>query len=131
MIQINTSGEESKSGLKPLSNADVDASEVVTLARHIIKSCPSLKLYGLMTIGSFEASTSSTENPDFIELINSRNTLQDVLHGDSQLGEAWGAGDRLALSMGMSADFEEAIKAGSDVVRVGTGIFGSRPPKSK
>jgi PLP dependent protein len=33
------------------------------------------------------------------------------------------------LSMGMSHDFEMALRAGADVVRVGTGIFGARPPK--
>ena len=37
---------------------------------------------------------------------------------------------RLLLSMGMSSDFEVALKAGSDIVRVGTGIFGERPKKS-
>jgi hypothetical protein len=36
---------------------------------------------------------------------------------------------RLLLSMGMSHDFELALKAGADIVRVGTGIFGARPPK--
>jgi len=38
-------------------------------------------------------------------------------------------GRRLLLSMGMSHDFELALRAGADVVRVGTGIFGARPPK--
>lgn len=131
MIQVNTSGEDSKSGLQPLSSQDAETSELATLARHVIKSCPALEMYGLMTIGSFEASTSEAENPDFVGLISSRDILQDVLRRDEQLGEAWGSDRRLALSMGMSADFEQAIKAGSDLVRVGTGIFGSRPPKTK
>ncbi|KAH7342022.1 hypothetical protein B0J17DRAFT_649130 [Rhizoctonia solani] len=130
MIQINTSGEDSKSGLQPLSPENVDESEVVALARHVIKVCPALELYGLMTIGSYESSTSDEENPDFQNLIRTRDILQDSLRGDSQLEEVWGGGRSLALSMGMSADFEEAIRTGSDVVRVGTGIFGSRPPKS-
>ncbi|CAE7162262.1 unnamed protein product [Rhizoctonia solani] len=130
MIQINTSGEDSKSGLEPLSPESVNGSEVLALARHIVKSCPALELYGLMTIGSFEASTSGEENPDFQMLIRTRGILQDSLRGDDQLGEAWGENQSLALSMGMSADFEEAIRAGSNVVRVGTGIFGTRPPKN-
>jgi uncharacterized pyridoxal phosphate-containing UPF0001 family protein len=130
LIQINTSGEESKSGLPPLLSQDADTSEVVALARHIIKACPALELHGLMTIGSYEASTSCTENPDFRSLISTRDALQSVLQKDSQLREAWSPDRTLALSMGMSADFEEAIRAGSDLVRVGTGIFGSRPSKS-
>ncbi|KAJ1307281.1 hypothetical protein OPQ81_001391 [Rhizoctonia solani] len=125
MLQINTSAEDSKSGLQPLSPENVDGSEVLALARHVIKSCPALELYGLMTIGSYEASVSDEENPDFQTLIRTKEILQASLRGDDQLRETWGDGRNLALSMGMSADFEEAIKAGSDVVRVGTGIFGS------
>ncbi|KAG9080197.1 hypothetical protein FRC06_006960, partial [Ceratobasidium sp. 370] len=132
MIQINTSGEDSKSGLPPLSSTDMtETSEVVVLARHVIQSCPSLRLYGVMTIGSYEASTSSDgQNPDFLSLIATRDVLQGALRQDSQIGDKWGTDGALALSMGMSADFEEAIVAGSDLVRVGTGIFGSRPPKN-
>ncbi|KAG8705296.1 hypothetical protein FRC08_001734 [Ceratobasidium sp. 394] len=131
MIQINTSGEDSKSGLPPLSSTDTaETSEVIALARHVVQSCPSLRLHGVMTIGSFEASTSSDgQNPDFISLVATRDVLQGVLRQESQLGDKWGIDGALALSMGMSADFEEAIIAGSDLVRVGTGIFGSRPPK--
>ncbi|KAG8733024.1 hypothetical protein FRC12_019004 [Ceratobasidium sp. 428] len=132
MIQINTSGEDAKSGLPPLSSADVaDTSEAVALARHVVRSCSALRLYGVMTIGSYEASTSSDgQNPDFLSLVATRDVLQSTLRGDSQLGDKWGVDGTLALSMGMSADFEEAIVAGSDLVRVGTGIFGARPPKN-
>ncbi|CAE6426705.1 unnamed protein product [Rhizoctonia solani] len=115
MIQVNTSGEDSKSGLQPLSPENLGESEVLALARHVIKSCPALELFGLMTIGSYEASTSGEENPDFQTLIRTRGILQDALRGDDQLGDAWGKGRSLALSMGMSADFEEAIKAGGDM----------------
>jgi hypothetical protein len=38
---------------------------------------------------------------------------------------------RILLSMGMSNDFELAVRAGADVVRVGMGIFGARPPKKE
>ncbi|CUA75890.1 hypothetical protein RSOLAG22IIIB_01891 [Rhizoctonia solani] len=130
MIQINTSGEDAKSGLQPLSPENIDGSDVLALARHVVKFCPALELYGLMTIGSFEASTSNEENPDFKTLIHTRGILQDLLRADDQLGEAWGEDRSLVLSMGMSADFEEAIRMGSDVVRVGTGIFGSRSVRS-
>ena len=46
-----------------------------------------------------------------------------------QVAEALGVtADALYLSMGMSGDFEKAIKCGSTSVRVGTNIFGARPP---
>lgn len=126
MIQINTSEEESKSGLQPIPPQNSETSEVVTLARHIIKACPMLELHGLMTIGSLGASMSEAENPDFQRLISTRDALCGILNQDCDLGDAWSSTKTLALSMGMSADFEEAIRAGSDVIRVGTGIFGSR-----
>jgi len=81
-----------------------------------------------MTIGSFEASHSSEENRDFSRLRNSRDNLTQALK-DAGLSTGWGDGGKLLLSMGMSADFEAAIKQGSDNVRVGTDIFGARPPK--
>jgi pyridoxal phosphate enzyme (YggS family) len=141
LIQINTSGEESKSGLSPLSESTEDTNldtELVQLARHVVAECPHLHLEGLMTIGAIERSqqtTDSGENEDFERLKETRDVLQRWLTKEfAQLPESkrWGRADdhQLVLSMGMSSDFEAAIKAGSDIVRVGTGIFGSRPPKS-
>ncbi|KDQ13561.1 hypothetical protein BOTBODRAFT_33569 [Botryobasidium botryosum FD-172 SS1] len=122
-IQVNTSAEDSKSGLVPLLSSPEDdattSSEVVSLARHIVKECPRLRLKGLMTIGSIDASVSDGPNQDFERLVRTRDTLKDVLAKD-------GFEDRLELSMGMSADFEDAIRAGSGYVRVGTSVFGAR-----
>ena len=42
----------------------------------------------------------------------------------------WGVVNSLVLSMGMSSDFEAALKAESDSMRVGTGLFGERPTKT-
>jgi uncharacterized pyridoxal phosphate-containing UPF0001 family protein len=85
-----------------------------------------------MTIGSLEASTSSTdENKDFSTLLETRRHLQDVL-AKSFPSDRWGnERGELELSMGMSADFESAIRAGSGCVRVGSSIFGTRPAKEK
>ena len=100
--------------------------------------CPRLRLDGLMTIGAKELSqqtAESGENEDFERLRETRDVLQQWLvreFAQSPLEyERWGREDdhQLILSMGMSSDFEAAIKAGSDTVRVGTGIFGGRPPK--
>ncbi|KAJ6512629.1 hypothetical protein C8R45DRAFT_960932 [Mycena sanguinolenta] len=130
LVQINTSGEDSKSGLNPLqSMADVPNADVTQLARHIIKECPRLRLQGLMTIGALEQSLSAAdENADFERLKGTRDVLAKAL--TEEFGtEKWGEEGRLLLSMGMSSDFEAALKAGSDIVRVGTGIFGARAKK--
>lgn len=87
-----------------------------------------------MTIGALEQSlnASATEkNADFEKLKETRDKLTEYLtseHGDSPWGHD--ASGRLVLSMGMSSDFEAALKAGSDIVRVGTGIFGQRSKKA-
>ncbi|KAI5361035.1 Putative pyridoxal phosphate homeostasis protein [Septoria linicola] len=116
LVQVNTSGEESKSGVEPK-----DASE---LCKHVRDQCPSLQLAGLMTIGAIarsqEASSAEALNEDFVTLRETR---------DKVVGELGIEKEELKLSMGMSQDFEAAISAGSDEVRVGTTIFGDRPAK--
>ncbi|ODQ55745.1 hypothetical protein SAICODRAFT_52572 [Saitoella complicata NRRL Y-17804] len=111
-VQVNTSGEESKSGVEP--------PEAHALCRHIHNSCPSLTLSGLMTIGSRSNSLSSSEeNPDFKTLVSVRDQISKEL------------GVELGLSMGMSSDFEEAIRMGSTNVRVGSLLFGKRKTKEE
>ncbi|KAF2133383.1 hypothetical protein P153DRAFT_332094 [Dothidotthia symphoricarpi CBS 119687] len=115
MVQVNTSGEESKSGVEP--------ADTLKLCRHVVEKCPHLELVGLMTIGAIarsRATTPENENEDFVALRETRDRVAKEL--------GWEA-DRLELSMGMSADFEGAIKMGSDEVRVGSEIFGERPAK--
>jgi pyridoxal phosphate enzyme (YggS family) len=117
MVQVNTSGEEAKSGVEP--------SETLSLCKHIIEKCPNLKLTGLMTIGAIarsQATTPENENEDFVCLKETRDKVAKEL--------GWKE-EELELSMGMSADFEGAIKMGSDEVRVGSEIFGERPPKKE
>ena len=85
--------------------------------------CPSLRLLGLMTIGAIarsRAATSETENEDFAMLVAQRDLVVKEL----------GLGRELELSMGMSDDFEAAVKMGSDEVRIGSTIFGERPAKA-
>lgn len=117
-VQVNTSSEESKSGVEP-------GEEVTALCRHIRTECPNLKLQGLMTIGAIarsKATTAETENEDFIGLKEARDSVLKALG----LVES-----DLELSMGMSEDFEGAIAMGSDEVRIGSTIFGERPPKNE
>ncbi|EGG07625.1 uncharacterized protein MELLADRAFT_62402 [Melampsora larici-populina 98AG31] len=117
-IQINTSNELNKSGIKVEQESIEDTSELILLSNYIKEDCESLELSGLMTIGSFKESTTDSDfNEDFHRLIKIRNLLEDKI-GIKPLG----------LSMGMSSDFSLAIRMGSDNVRVGSKIFGERPP---
>ncbi|KAG0259303.1 hypothetical protein BG011_002724 [Mortierella polycephala] len=102
-LQVNTSGEESKSGMLP--------SEVLQVAQHVVAKCPHLKLAGLMTIGSPNPDLENGENPDFKARSKDDNT------------DEW--------NHGMSDDFERALQQGSTNIRVGSTIFGSRPPPTK
>ncbi|XP_058788142.1 uncharacterized protein LOC131662388 [Vicia villosa] len=106
LVQVNTSGEESKSG--------VDPSSCVDLAKHVKLSCPNLEFSGLMTIGMPDY-TSTPQN--FQTLSNCRTEVCKALEMDEEQCE---------LSMGMSGDFELAIESGSTNVRVGSTIFGPR-----
>lgn len=126
-LQVNTSGEDSKSGISPMTSdspgSETDTETLLGLAHHIQNNCPHLNLLGLMTIGAIQSSFEAKEgeeNPDFTRLRDSRDRLQERL----------GLGG-LKLSMGMSNDFAEAIRAGSDNVRVGSRLFGQRPSKEE
>ncbi|PSN50545.1 Proline synthase co-transcribed bacterial protein [Blattella germanica] len=112
MLQVNTSGEDAKSGC-PLEN-------VPDLAKHIREKCSNLELVGLMTIGKFGYDLSQGPNPDFICLKEARDKVCQALGIEC---------DKLELSMGMSDDFEHAIEMGSTNVRVGSSIFGHRTKK--
>uniref|UniRef100_A0A3Q2H1A2 Pyridoxal phosphate homeostasis protein n=1 Tax=Equus caballus TaxID=9796 RepID=A0A3Q2H1A2_HORSE len=114
MVQINTSGEESKHGLLP--------SETVATVEHIKAKCPSLEFVGLMTIGSFGHDLSQGPNPDFQVLLSLREELCKKLSIPTE---------QVELSMGMSLDFQHAIEVGSTNVRIGSTIFGERDHSKK
>lgn len=130
-IQVNTSSEEAKSGvpLPPISEeagAGGGEEELVELARTVRsdEECPDLVLAGLMTIGSLaESSDASCANADFSRLIRARTWLAKRLEIEDE--------KELELSMGMSADFEEACRMGSDNVRIGSSVFGQRMDKEE
>lgn len=113
-VQVNTSGEEAKSGIAPITaseqGASSDTSTLLGLAKYIIDNCPHLNLKGLMTIGAIQSSYKAKdgeENPDFVCLRQCRDMLAEALQLEQPL----------ELSMGMSNDFSAAIKSGSDSVR--------------
>ena len=104
LVQVNTSGEASKSGVAP--------NEVVALCQ-AIAHLPRLNLRGLMTIPA------PTDNE--AQLKSEFQTCATLHQQLNQIGLPVDT-----LSMGMSSDLELAIACGSTCVRVGTALFGSR-----
>ena len=105
LVQVNVSGERSKSGLSPEA-----APEALAIGNRL----RNVRVRGLMTIPP-PAEDPETSRPYFRKL--------------RELRDAWAAetGMELAeLSMGMTHDLETAIEEGATFVRVGTGIFGER-----
>lgn len=111
LMQVNTSGEMSKSGL--------NQSEIFALAE-LISSLPNLTLRGLMSIPA-NVSDYASQLAAFQQLAELQKTLIHR-YPDQQLD---------TLSMGMSGDMEAAIEAGSTMVRIGTAIFGARDYSNK
>ena len=105
-LQVNISGEHSKSGAAP---ADVPA-----LAR-AVAALPRLRLRGLMAIPEPAGDFAAQRAPHA-----ALRLLMDELRGQGLALDT--------LSMGMSADLEAAVAEGATIVRVGTAIFGGRPP---
>ena len=107
-IQVNTDGGANKAGVVP--------GDVLALAREVAL-LPRLRLRGLMTIPE-----------PAVDLEAARALHARARRLFDQLNAAGLGLD--TLSMGMSADLEAAIHAGSTMVRVGTAIFGDRTPKA-
>ena len=105
LVQINTSGEESKSGF------DVEAA---VEAVHEIAELPGLRVEGLMTMAPF-VHDEGVLGAAFAGL---RRTLERARQVSDRVGPE--------LSMGMTNDFEVAIREGSTMIRVGTALFGER-----
>ena len=105
LIEVNSSGEDSKFGLPPDS--------ILSEAEKIL-ALPGINLKGLMTIGPWTTNSGCVKKA-FDDTRQLFDKMQDNL----------GKGIEV-LSMGMSSDFELAIQCGSNMVRVGTAIFGQR-----
>ncbi|WP_341838092.1 YggS family pyridoxal phosphate-dependent enzyme [Chitinophaga pollutisoli] len=108
LIQVNTSGEDSKFGVPP-AEAKVLVQAVAALT--------TLKVKGLMTIGLFSADTEKVKHC-FRLLRHLRDEIAAAKIEGVEMKE---------LSMGMSGDLEAAIAEGATIVRVGTAVFGQRP----
>ena len=103
LVQVHSGGEASKYGAQP--------DEVPALVNHIQAACPQLKFSGLMSMGLLHD----------IEGFKTMAALKNDLLDASGLTE-----ETFHLSMGTSADYEEAVMHGATEVRLGTTIFGAR-----
>ncbi len=103
-LQVNVSGEPSKSGVAP--------DEVLALAQAVAQ-LPQVCLRGLMAIPA-PAADEAAQRPPFAQM---RAMLAELNRHGLQLD---------TLSMGMSHDFAAAIAEGATIVRIGTSVFGSR-----
>jgi PLP dependent protein len=101
LLQVNVGAEASKGGVAP---------DVVAEALDTIGKLPHVRVRGLMTIP-----------PEVERADDARRWFRQL----RELGERHGLRE---LSMGMSHDFEVAVEEGATMVRVGTAIFGPRPP---
>jgi pyridoxal phosphate enzyme (YggS family) len=103
-LQVNVSGEASKSGVAPAGLAAL---------AHAVAALPNLRLRGLMSIPA--------PAEDFAAQREAHRRLRELF--DALRGQGLALD---TLSMGMSADLEAAIAEGATMVRVGTAIFGAR-----
>lgn len=108
LVEVNTSGEESKFGLEPGAVKEFCAQ---------LKDFDCLMPRGLMTVA-----LPSDDESEVAACFDLLSELRDELRADAVAEATWDE-----LSMGMSGDFELAIAHGSTCVRVGTAIFGARP----
>ncbi|HKJ17828.1 MAG TPA: YggS family pyridoxal phosphate-dependent enzyme, partial [Xanthomonadales bacterium] len=105
-LQVNIDNEPQKAGC--------GEAEVVELAE-LAMDLPGIQLRGLMAIPGIDEATGRTAKESFIRM---RSLFDQCLTRGFKMD---------TLSMGMSSDLEQAISAGSTMVRIGTDIFGPRP----
>jgi pyridoxal phosphate enzyme (YggS family) len=107
LIEVNTSGEESKFGVEP--------EQALELTKQVA-SYPNLKVQGFMTVGAWLPDPEQVR-PEFRLLRETRDRIEaeSIPNVSTEI-----------LSMGMTNDFEVAIEEGSTMVRIGTAIFGPR-----
>jgi hypothetical protein len=106
LLEVNIGEEEAKSGFAP--------GELFTAAENAL-SCPHIRVRGIMTIPPADADRET--NMQYFEKVRTLyvDINKKLFHNELEY-----------LSMGMSGDYEDAIRAGATMVRVGTAIFGKR-----
>lgn len=108
LIQINISSEESKHGIK--------AEDALKFAENIDKNFPNIKISGFMGMAPFVENEIDSK-PYFVKM---REIFDEARLMRFERAEI------KYLSMGMTNDYKTALSAGSNMVRIGTAIFGNR-----
>ena len=106
LLEVNIGGESAKSGFAPAALADAAA---------LARTLPHVRVRGLMTIPPADANRE--ENMVYFQKVHA--LYVDI--NEKMYENKWEY-----ISMGMSGDFADAIRCGSNMVRVGTAIFGAR-----
>ncbi len=110
LLEVNIGGEDSKSGVAP--------EEVPALAEKAM-ACPHVRLRGLMAIPPIQEEPGGNR-AFFAKMAQLYVDIRQKLdHNGTVIN---------CLSMGMSGDYEDAVREGATLVRVGTALFGPRPP---
>ena len=107
LIQINTSGEASKSGINPGE---------LNLFLKELKQFDRIRISGLMSIGTFNEDPEDSR-AEFRQMKELFDIAKKHDGGNIEINY---------LSMGMSNDFEVALEEGANIIRIGTAIFGAR-----
>lgn len=107
LVEVNTSGEESKYGLEPEEAVEA-VGEMADLS--------GIRVLGLMTVGAFLPDPEDVR-PCFRRLRELRDEIEEAVIPGVSMEQ---------LSMGMTNDFDVAIEEGATIVRVGRAIFGER-----
>lgn len=110
LLQVNTSGEQTKAGVAP---------EAVLQTLAAMLEIQHLDPVGLMTMGPFEASENEI-----------RDCFRQLARLRDRAAREFGSAIIRHLSMGMSQDYGVAIQEGATMVRIGSAIFGPRGPMS-
>ena len=105
LIQVNIDNEPTKSGVK--------TEDVLTFAKEINSHCSNLELRGLMFMPDINAS-SKEKLKTYANIQSLQTSLKEILPNCTE------------LSLGTSGDYEEAILAGSSMVRIGETLLGPR-----
>ncbi len=100
LLQINSAREKNKAGVMP--------EKAIDIYHQIIQECPKLTLKGVMSIGAHTDDTAQ---------------IQKSFETTYKIYEALKSKGACVCSMGMSGDFELAIKCGSNMVRLGSALF--------
>ncbi|MBI3317495.1 MAG: YggS family pyridoxal phosphate-dependent enzyme [Candidatus Omnitrophica bacterium] len=120
LIQVNSSGEASKFGLKP---------EEVSGFVEGLNQIPSIQIKGLMTIGPNVGNRGQAEN-SCLSPVSAENQIRKAFRRtrelQQELKKSFPEIDFGILSMGMSGDYKIAIEEGATLLRIGTAVFGER-----